>query len=124
MTIRTHHFAERAGGWTNQCLEAARRQANELTRPTGYLGPTPSHRWNARIPVAPAERQAFQATVARHRQQVLAERQDIFDPQNKNHQHQVHRQAVRRALLELGLLTTTRRSFPLPIKRPKRARIS
>ena len=28
-------------GWTSDCLEAARRQANEVTRPQGHLGPTP-----------------------------------------------------------------------------------
>ena len=33
MRTRTDHFAERAGGWTSECLEAARSQANELTRP-------------------------------------------------------------------------------------------
>jgi len=118
MRTRTDHFAERAGGWTGQCLEAARRQANELTRPEGHLGPTPSQRWAARTPITSAQRQAFHAAIARHKQQVIAERQ-IFDPKNKNHQHQVLRQAVRRALLELGLLTTTRRCITLPLKRKK-----
>jgi len=57
--------------------------------------------------------------MTRHQQQVIAERQDTFNIENKNHQHQVLRQAARRALLELGLLTITRRSIPLPLKRKK-----
>jgi transposase InsO family protein len=124
MRTRTDHFAERAGGWTSQCMEAARHQANELTRPEGHLGPTPSQRWSARLPVSPAQREKFNQTIACHLQQVIVERKDTFHCQNKNHQHQVLRQAARRALLELGLLTITRRSISLPLKRKKRDKIS
>ena len=91
MRTRTDHFTERADGWTGPCLEAARRQANELTRPEGHLGPTPSQRWAARTPISPAQRQVFRAAVVGHQRQVIAERQDNFDPENKNHQHQVRR---------------------------------
>ena len=124
MRIRTEHFAERAGGWTGACLEAARRQGNELTRPLGHRGPTHSQQWAGRTPIEPAQRQQFRDTLARHEQDVLAERRDDIVPGNKNHQHQVLRQAARRALLELGLLTITKRSISLPIKRKKRAKIS
>jgi hypothetical protein len=124
MRTRTDHFAARTGRWTSGCLEAARRQANELTRPHGHLGPTHGQHWAARTPINPAQRERFNEAVSRHRQQVVAERKDHFDPSNKNHLHQVHRQAVRRALLELGLLSITRRSIPLPLKRKKRAKIS
>jgi hypothetical protein len=65
---------------------------------------------------APQRREAFVAAVERHRQAILAERKAPFNPENKNHQHQVQRQAVRRAFLKLGLLTTTRRSITPPIK--------
>jgi hypothetical protein len=58
------------------------------------------------------------------RQQAITERGDDFDPNNQQHQRQVHRQAVRRALIELGLLTTTTRSIPLPLRRKKGDRIS
>ncbi len=124
MRTRTNHFAERTGGWTRASLEAARRQANELARPEGRRGPTPSQRWAARPAIRPAQRQELRATIARHQRQVIAERGDAFAPENKNHQHQVLRQAARRALVELGLLTITRRSIPLPLKRKQRAKIS
>lgn len=124
MRIRTDHFAQRAGGWTGESLEAARRQGNELTRPQGHLGPTPSQRWNARTPISPAQREQLQSAIVRLQQQIIAQRQETFDPENKTQQHQVLRQAARRALLELGLLTITRRSISLPLKRKQRAKIS
>ena len=124
MRIRTDHFAERAGGWTGACLEAARRQANELTRPEGHRRPTPGQHWAARTPISETQREQFTRAVARHQQQTIDERQDNFDHDNKNHQNQVLRQAVRQAMLDLGLLTITRRSIPLPLKRKKRDKIT
>jgi transposase InsO family protein len=124
MRTRTDHFAERTGGWTDACLEAARRQANELTRP--YTSPplTHSQRWATRALISPTQRQQFTATITRYQHQLIAERQDTFNPANKNQKHQVLRQAVRRALVDLGLLTITRRSISLPLKLKKRANIS
>ncbi len=158
MRVRADHFAERAGGWTGACLEAARRQANELTRPEGHRRPTPGQRWGARTPISATQREQFREAVARHQQQVIAEREGSFDHENqtgvapeqdgrraktadqlrgvcvagdeafrgftKGHQHQVFRQAVRQAMLDLGLLTITRRSIPLPLKRKKRDKIT
>ena len=43
----------------------------------------------------------------------------MIDTKNTTHQRRVRRQAARGALLELGLLTITRRSIPLPLKRKK-----
>lgn len=124
MRTRTDHFAERTAGWTSQGMELARRQANDLTRPAGHLGPTPGQLWAARVPITIEQRQSLREAIARHQQQVIAERKESFNSNNKNHQHQVLRQAVRRALLELGLLTTTMRSIALPLKPKKRAKIS
>ena len=94
-----------------------------MTRPQGHLGRTPGELWDDHRPISPDQRSQFRAAVARHRDEIIAAHKP-FDPQNKNHQRQVHRQAVRQALLELGLLTITRRSIPLPLKRKKRAKIS
>ena len=124
MRTRTNHFARRARGWTRQSLESARRQANELTRPQGHLGPTPSELWDDHRPISPEQRSQFRAAIATSPRRDHRRTTRSFDPQNKNHQRQVHRQAVRQALLELGLLTITRRSIPLPLKRKKRAKIS
>jgi hypothetical protein len=121
---RTDHFARRAGRWTSGCLQAARRQANELLRPHGHRGPTHRERWSTRQPITPQWRARFLAAVERHRQTILSARQTTFHPKNKNHQRQVQRQAVLRTLLELGLLTITRRSIPLPITPKNWARFS
>jgi hypothetical protein len=121
---RTDHFARRSGGWTSEVLEVARRQANELTRPRGHLGPTPSDLSSRHTPISAEQRAQFRAAFHHHSERILTERKESFDPENKNHQRQVHRQAVRQALLELGLLTTKRRSISLPLKRKKRDKIS
>jgi transposase InsO family protein len=119
MRIRTDHFAKRTGSWTGPCLDAARRQANELTRPQGHLGPTPGQLWSRRAAISPEQRATFRSTVGQCRAEIITERGNSFDPQNTNHRKQVHRQAVRRALLDCGLLTITRRSIRLPLKRKK-----
>jgi transposase InsO family protein len=119
MRIRTNHFAQRTGSWTGPCLEAARRQANELGRPQGHLGPTPGELWSRRISISPVERATFRSSVEQDRGEIVSERGDSFDPNNENHKRQVHRQAVRRALLDGGLLTITRRSIRPPLKRKK-----
>jgi transposase InsO family protein len=124
MRTRTNHCAGAGGRWTAASLAAARRQANELNRPEGHLGPTPAQRWNARTPINPSDRAALVAALARHRKKVIAERGDDYNPNNKNHQRQVQRQAVLRALLELGLLTIDRRSITPPLMPKKRAKIS
>ena len=98
---------------------AARHQANERNYPQGPAGPTPADRWNARLPIQDSQREQFQDTIQQHPAQIIANWQRHFDEKNRNHQKQVFRQATRRALLDLGLLTITRRSIPLPLKRKK-----
>lgn len=51
--------------------------------------------------------------------QIVANWQGQFDEHNKNHHKQVFRQATRRALLDLGLLTITRRPIPVLLERKK-----
>jgi transposase InsO family protein len=119
MKVRTRHFAAARGTlrrWTSSDLEKARQQANERTRPEGHLGPTPAERWRQRLPITEEERAELSAAIEKHRQRVLDELTTPFDPNNQRQQHQAHRQAVRRALLDVGLLTITRRSIPLPLR--------
>jgi putative transposase len=123
--IRTEHFAQRDhdGCWTSESMEAARRQSNELARPKGHLRPTPTERWATRAPITKQEREEFYAVVRENRQKI----QDVttrVDRDNLNQERCVQRQAVRQALLDLGLLTITRRSITLPFKLAKAAKIS
>jgi transposase InsO family protein len=124
MRIRTDHFAQYTGGWTSDSMEAARRQANDLTRPEGQLGLTHGQRWTARTPIDPTERQQLWAAIECHSRQIIAERKETFNAKNKNHQNQVRRQAACRAMLDLGLLTIKRRSITPPLKRKKQDKIS
>jgi hypothetical protein len=56
--------------WTAQAVEAARRQANEFSRPWGYWGPTRHQRWAARQPITAEERASFARMLARCYQEV------------------------------------------------------
>jgi len=85
---------------------------------------TPSQPWAGHLPIDPQQRKPFLASVERHRAGIVAERKDDLNLKNKNHQHQVQRQAVHPALLEGGLLTTTRRSIAPPLNPKKRDEIS
>ena len=127
MKVRTLFLAareSRVGTWSSDHLEAARRQANALSRPHGYLAPTPDGLWSARSPITDVERTDFQLAVRHHRDTI--ERQHPFTEmttQTSATMYSLHRQAVRRALVDLGLLSITRRSITLPLRLLKLAKI-
>ncbi len=126
MKTGTNFFAALAGHpgyWTSECLEKARRQANELTRPQGPTGPTHADRWASRPAIAQKQRDQLE-TMIRGNQTRIIDTMPQFCTNNRNHQHKVLRQAVRRALLDAGLLTITRRSITPPINRRFSAKIS
>ena len=122
MRTRTDHFARSTDCWTSDCLAAARRQANEMTRPQGHFGPTPSELWSGCGSISQSQRDQLQTAILLDQRQIVADMRQ-FNPQNRNHKHKVLRQALRRVLLDLGLLTITRRSIPLPPKPKNWARI-
>ena len=124
LRIRTNHFAGPTGQWTSEGMEAARHQANELTRPWGHLRPTHAERWSARKPFDPELRAQFATAVECQRLQILDALQSKFDFENQNQQRHIQRQTIRRALLEAGLLTITWRSIPLPINPQKWAKFT
>lgn len=120
---RSAFFAAQRGGndaWTIADLEHARWQGNCLVRPYGHLGPTHHDLWEERQPIQPFERDQLAEAVAKHRARVMTE----LGPDDQHRHHHVLRQAVRRALLELGLLSITRRSIPLSLNSKKRDRIT
>ncbi len=116
MKARTRYFAGNPDRWTSSDLNKAMHQANELARPEGHLSPAPEERWRQRLPITEDERTELSTAIEKHRKNVIDELNEPFDPNNRRQQHQVHRQAVRRALLDVGLLTVTRRSIPLPLR--------
>lgn len=120
LKVRTLFLAARescVGTWSCDHLEAARRQANTLSRPKGSLGSTPDDLWLGRSPITDVERTEFELAVLRHRDTI--ERQHPFTETTTDTSttiYSLHRQAVRRALVDLGLLSITRRSITLPLR--------
>lgn len=53
----------RIGAWNWEDLEAARLQANQLSRPRGAHKPTPDQWWSARQTLTSEKRTAFLATL-------------------------------------------------------------
>ena len=86
-------------------------------------GPRLEEVWQARTPITTAERDELTATLAIHRQKILDVTND-FRPDNLNHVRRLQRRALRRALLDLGLVTITPRAITLPFKLQKAAKIS
>lgn len=126
MKVRTLFLAARGscfGTWGSDDLETARRQANALTRPEGHLGPTPDDLWRERTPIFEPERTEFRAAMRRHYDTIAMRNESAELTTDATTNHYILRQAVRRALVELGLLSITRRSITLPIRLLKMAKI-
>ena len=139
--VRTHHqaaLAGRPGCWTATDVEAARRQANEGHY--GRDGLTAEKRWQARGPIGEDERAAFGRTLWHERERACNERHYLLDGgQGLTAQAAIERfdsdldfavraaidrVAIRRALVEHGILTFTRRLITPPIRPQKRLNIS
>jgi len=106
-------------------LEAARLEGNAESRPWGFRGPSPDDRWNERPIITSEQRAAFLAAVAAA---TIVETQRMLetpgrvpraDPGanastdsasslNEHERATVARRSIRRALVELGYLTTRR----------------
>ena len=126
MQTRTTFVAAMRGRivhWSGDDLECARCEANELHRPQGREQPTAQEIWNARTTISVCERENLRQAIDRHKKNVLMKLQD-HDAHMQEDSALIHRRAVRRALVECGLLTITRRSITLPIKSKNLAKIS
>ena len=128
MKVRTHYEAARngrAGIWTSEDLEAARRQANEYHHPLGHKQFTPHQLWQSRTQIDYTERHQFHLAVERtHHEQQQKRELDPKEPLTAAALAAEYRRAVRQALVELGILTTRWRSITLPIKPRRSAKIS
>jgi hypothetical protein len=125
LKTRTDEHAQSRGwidGWTFDDLAAARAEANHAPR---GRGPSPAEVWRARPPVTALERACFDLVVQRRRFEART-RLGIPPDADLDHWHQsaLDRQALRRALVEHGDLSFTRRSIPLPLNRRKVANIT
>jgi hypothetical protein len=106
--------------WTWDDVAAARLEANASARPRGLNGPTPDEIWAARASIAIADRLSFAECVEGHR---CTTRQELVLPPPRvlsvMTERAIDRIAIRRALIERGVLLFSRRSIPQPIPRQK-----
>lgn len=125
---RAHHEAARngrPGEWTCDDAEAARLQANDLSRPRGQKGPTPDEAWAAREPIDDKERLEFLVRTAEH---WLDEYGTLgllpgIKPDRKTH-NSIQRTAIVRALIDRRLLEIGRSRITPLYLRMKTARIT
>ena len=108
---RAHHIAARAGRpgqWTCDDLEAARVQANELSRPKGHGGLSPNKLWEAKKEVSDRDR-------CKLRKQVVDNLRKLCNDENEVETKiaTIKRLSVSRALVKLGYLLVRRRRIPL-----------
>jgi transposase InsO family protein len=127
MKVRTHYEAARhgrAGIWNCEDVEVARRHSNEFHYPHGHTQATASGLWQPRLPIGYNERTEFKLALECASRRIHESRSSTTDQQSAAAQQATeHRSAVRQALIELGILTVTWRSIPLPIKPRKSAKI-
>lgn len=128
LKLRTNEQAARAGRigiWTAEDCEAARRMANEVNYPWGPLKPTPLAAFAARQPISAEFRAAFRRSVEHERAQERIDRKYPLDAElDHADQAAIDRVAIRRALVEHGFLTFTRRSITPQIQSPIPLRIT
>jgi hypothetical protein len=127
MKVRTHYEAARqgrAGIWTCEDVEVARRHTGEFHYPHGHTQATASGLWQSRASIRYTERSQLKLALQRATHRIHESRTSTTDQQSAAAQQAAeHRSAVRQALIELGILTVTWRSIPLPIKPRKWAKI-
>jgi hypothetical protein len=128
LKTRTERQAARhgdPGAWTLDDVAAAQAEANALARPRGDDQPSPEAAWAARRHLRASERALFQVTVERLRDEErtkegLATEGALSAAQLRR----IDREAIRRALVEHGLLLFSRRRIQLPIRKRKAAKIT
>jgi transposase InsO family protein len=128
LKIHTHEETARqgrAGQWTADDLETARRMANELVYPDGPRGPTRQENFGSAPRLTLEARAAFGRTVQREQS---AERIKHGYPLDTDLGHaaraQIDRVAIGCALVEHGYLSFTGRSITPQIKSQKSLKIS
>jgi hypothetical protein len=121
-SLKTHAEFEaarhdRPGEWTCDDIEAARLMANETAHPQGLDGCTPDPAWAQRIPITPAEREAFLERYFREASDEFLARGYIPDDELfPAARAAIDRKAIARACVAQGLLCFRRRRFSLLIK--------
>jgi len=116
----THHEAaryDRPGLWTCDDLEAARRRANELSRPFGTNGASPNGAWTDRDPISVHERIDFLQSYRHSYHTERCQRQHRKKTElNNNELADLQRWAIGCTLVGFGLLEHRRKRIRPPFK--------
>jgi transposase InsO family protein len=119
LKTRAHHESarnDRPGEWTCDDVEAARLMANQTGRPWGALGLTPDQAWSQRRPIWEEDRKKLQELVMHYAEEARGDQGYLpgidLGPAARA---AVHRVAISRALVALGILEVRRRRIPLAI---------
>jgi transposase InsO family protein len=108
------------GSWNWDDVAAARAEANATARPHGINRPTPDEAWAARASLTTEQRVSLRRSVEEQRCIARNELNVSLDgPWPVMTERAVDRVAIRRALVEHGVLLFSRRSIPPRIPRQK-----
>jgi hypothetical protein len=125
---RTEHVALRAGRpsqWRAEDLELARTLTNDLPREATTDAPARGEVYAAQRRMSDEERREFLARLAEEQSPERRARGLALDlPLRRNQEAAITRQAMRRALVALGLLSITKRRVTPTLKRLKAVMIS
>lgn len=120
LKARAFQFAVREGRTQVSAgnLSAAQSLGNDRLRGLCGTEQTPAQVWHSRQPISDVERSELHLAFARRELEARAARgHHAAAPLTDDQRADVEREAVSRALHECGLLSTRRRSIPLPTKR-------
>jgi transposase InsO family protein len=106
------------GRWTSDDIAGAGLQGNAALRPWGPHGPTPQDLWQRRPVITADQRARFIECVAAMRRQILLEHGASEASLSNLARAAVARQAIRRALIQLGFLLVQRKRISPPFNSP------
>ena len=117
--------SRRENDWTSEDLQAARLQANEMSRGERHTNQTPSERWYESPPLTKQGRTEFQFELDKQRQKVHNQDSEALNEAKAGRREAARkeRHAITQALVELEYLSVTWRSIPLPFNAHKVANI-
>ena len=124
LKTRTEPFAQARGTpgqWSAADLAAAALEADCTARPRGNFDPSPHELWSEPMPIGPMQRFFFRAVAEEHAVQARRET-GLPDDLTLSQERLIQRHALRRALVELGYLSPSRRRlnfYPAHASGPK-----
>jgi len=127
MKLRTHEqaaLAGRAGLWTSDDLDTARRHANEASVSDTGTVRTAQEIWHSAPPIDDQERQAIPQCI----QHIESALREVLTTTHSlaatpHERAAFDRRVIRRALIESGLRSITPRLIPLPLRRRQLAKV-